>query len=310
MANAARVIAETRAFIEESLVLFQLCDLIWDERPAATRIADACPRAADAFVAFMERIGLMRFRIDFLLLNNYEDPVLNLLQNELNFLLVLYSRRVLEWNDEFRRRHYQNEHQFDIVGDFLPAQRLDIEHFLVYYHAQTGAYFGIGARDQTALTRLVGQNRSQELAPLQWPALTPRQRMHYVYAGEPVVLTRERRIADINDMILREHRRATNDYYAMYLPDVEVQLRYLREGLARARAPPALAPAPRISRFQNMNRQGSDPFDCPACLEPQVPAEGAEYYRTDCGHRFCLNCIRNWVEVQRHPSCPLCRRNI
>jgi len=190
------------------------------------------------------------------------------------------------------------------VGDFLPVQRLELEQFFVFYHAQTGAYFGIGARDQIALTRLVGQARSQELAPLQWPALTPEERMAYDLTPETRVWTRVARIEHINDMILNEYRAFMNDDQIVVLPDVGVQLRNLRRALGVEEPPEP------ESLFQDMNRAGSDPFDCPTCFETQDPAAGAQYVRTDCGHRFCLDCIRNWVEVQMHPSCPMCRRTI
>jgi len=304
MANAARIVERARQFIQESLVMFRVCDVIWDEYPAATRLADASARAAEEFATFFQRLVPARFWLDDLRQLHEQDQGLRLLRRQLNIVANLYSRRVLEWNDEFRRRHYQNEHQFNIVADFLEVEQWEIQNFLRFYIDRTGGPFMIGVRDQIALTRFAGPARSHELAPLPWPALTAEERMAYGLAGEPRVWTRETRIEHINGMILNEHRAFMHDDQIMVLPHVDVQLRNLRRALGVEEPPEP------ESRFQDMNTAGSDPFDCPTCFETQDPAAGAQYVRTDCGHRFCLDCIRNWVEVQMHPSCPMCRRTI
>jgi hypothetical protein len=49
-----------------------------------------------------------------------------------------------------------------------------------------------------------------------------------------------------------------------------------------------------------------NPLTCPICL---AEIQGGSLSRTSCGHIFCHNCIRIWIE-RGNNTCPTCRGNI
>jgi hypothetical protein len=66
--------------------------------------------------------------------------------------------------------------------------------------------------------------------------------------------------------------------------------------------------------LEHNGRMNSDEFECGICLESVDPSRGDPYFRTQCQHRFCLDCM-NRENRMRHESsqdtrCPFCRRSI
>ena len=49
-----------------------------------------------------------------------------------------------------------------------------------------------------------------------------------------------------------------------------------------------------------------NPLICPICMDE---IHGSSLSRTSCGHIFCHNCIRIWIE-RGNNTCPTCRANI
>lgn len=47
-------------------------------------------------------------------------------------------------------------------------------------------------------------------------------------------------------------------------------------------------------------------MECPICLE--IITEKKNIKKTICGHKFCKECINEWMEQEE--SCPLCRKEL
>ena len=49
-----------------------------------------------------------------------------------------------------------------------------------------------------------------------------------------------------------------------------------------------------------------EPTECSVCLSNMK--KGDRYYTIDCGHKFHVECLEEWVK--RNPICPTCRKDI
>jgi len=292
-ARAMDIAHRVLEFIESSQRILQLCDVIWEEYPAATRLADASQYVANRFAdIFLVYTRLMRIMRGVPELHNAPD---NVLEHHLNVLFILYSRRMIEWNDRFRRERYQLGRQWDLVGDFIQNHTQQLIRNLELYHATTGQYIPLGRRDQMALSRAVGPARVEQVAPQTWLFLTAEERLHAGIEAVPRLLTGHQRDQELEQMLQREREAGVGG-----AGDRDPQVLGVENRLRRAL--PVYG-----AQTQPNGRTGSEDFDCSVCLNPYQPSEGAQYFRTRCNHRFCIDCIRQWVDIQRHRTCPMCR---
>ena len=49
-------------------------------------------------------------------------------------------------------------------------------------------------------------------------------------------------------------------------------------------------------------------FTCAVCFEKVN--KGEKQQLLNCGHKFCVQCITQWLQANQQPSCPTCRTPI